>query len=203
MTDHVYPKVTQENLKESALILLSVLSDPTYMQHAPYSNLMSQTIRQEANKFRDLMTQEVEALLASAKEDWLKEMQPPEPESDFDREELLDQQIAETFKDLNEDLDNHSSEYRDNYGILIRLEKTIRSVQTIAEKGSSDTVKMSATTKLMEFQDKQLAVLETLMNLEKAKKIESITRRFFLEIRKFDKLESVADRYLSLIQDID
>ena len=41
------------------------------------------------------------------------------------------------------------------------------------------------------------------MNLEKAQKIEAVTRRFFQEIRKFDKLEDVADRYLKLIQDID
>ena len=55
----------------------------------------------------------------------------------------------------------------------------------------------------MDFQDQQLDILERLMNLEKAQKIESVTRRFFHEIRKYDDLKSIADRYLELLKEID
>ena len=128
------------------------------------------------------------------------EANPPPPEP---TDEEITEDIHKQFKEIADELEDRNGEYRDNFNILVRIEKTIRTIEKIATSGSSDTVKLSATNKLIDFQEDQLKILERLMNLEKAQKIEAVTRRFFQEIRKFDKLEDVADRYLKLIQDID
>ena len=62
---------------------------------------------------------------------------------------------------------------------------------------------ISATNKLIDFQEDQLKILERLMNLEKAQKIEAVTRRFFQEIKKTESLTKIADRYLALLNDLD
>lgn len=95
----------------------------------------------------------------------------------------MTEDIEKQFAELNENIEQRSGEYRDNFRVLVRVERTLRTLEKMANSGSSDTVKMSATTKLMDFQEQQLAILERLMNLEKAQKIESLTRRFFNEIR--------------------
>ena len=73
----------------------------------------------------------------------------------------------------------------------------------MAHGGSSDSVKMSAMGKLMDFQQEQVKVLMSITNIEKAQKIEALTRRFFQEIRKNTDLGKVADRYLTMLNDLD
>lgn len=115
-----------------------------------------------------------------------------------------DQELAEKqFESLSVDLQDRSKAYRDEYGILIRLELLIRSVERIANRSNSDSSKLSASSKLMEYQEKQVEILERLLNLEKTAKIEKITRRFFLELKKHPDLKVVADRYLTLLNDIE
>lgn len=200
MAEIDYPKVTQENMLSASQILIGALSDPEFLQKAPYSNLMLKTINQQVLAIDALVdarvNAQVERVLA-AKE---AESNPP-PHEPTDEEITAD--IHKQFKEIADELENRNGEYRDNFNILVRIEKTIRTIEEIATSGSSDTVKLSATNKLIDFQEDQLKILERLMNLEKAQKIEAVTRRFFQEIRKFDKLEDVADRYLKLIQDID
>lgn len=185
-----YPKITQEALTDAAKVILSALKNPQYITGAPYSSLMVKTINEVVANFRS----EIQSGLISS----------TTPQSgDSEAEALLAADIEKQFATLNENLDQRSSDYQDNYRLLVRVERTIRSLEKIATSGSSDTVKMSATAKLMDFQDQQLDILERLMNLEKAQKIESVTRRFFHEIRKYDDLKSIADRYLELLKEID
>ena len=200
MAEIDYPKVTQENMLSASQILIGALSDPEFLQKAPYSNLMLKTINQQVLAIDALVDARVNAQMErvlAAKE---AESNPP-PHEPTDEEITVD--IHKQFKEIADELEDRNGEYRDNFNILVRIEKTIRTIEKIATSGSSDTVKLSATNKLIDFQEDQLKILERLMNLEKAQKIEAVTRRFFQEIRKFDKLEDVADRYLKLIQDID
>ena len=85
----------------------------------------------------------------------------------------------------------------------VRLEKIIRGMERMAHGGSSDSVKMSAMAKLMDFQQEQVKILLAITNIEKAQKIEALTRRFFQEIRKTGNLDKVADRYLAMLNDLD
>lgn len=200
MAEIDYPKVTQENMLSASQIILGALSDPEFLQKAPYSNLMLKTINQQVLAIDALVDARVNAQMErvlAAKE---AEANPPPPEP---TDEEITEDIHKQFKEIADELEDRNGEYRDNFNILVRIEKTIRTIEKIATSGSSDTVKLSATNKLIDFQEDQLKILERLMNLEKAQKIEAVTRRFFQEIRKFDKLEDVADRYLKLIQDID
>lgn len=200
MAEIDYPKVTQENMLSASQILIGALSDPEFLQKAPYSNLMLKTINQQVLAIDALVDTRVNAQMErvlAAKE---AEANPPAGEP---TDEEITEDIHKQFKEISDELENRNGEYRDNFNILVRIEKTIRTIEKIATSGSSDTVKLSATNKLIDFQEDQLKILERLMNLEKAQKIEAVTRRFFQEIRKFDKLEDVADRYLKLIQDID
>lgn len=114
-----------------------------------------------------------------------------------------DESIKEAFSSLSENLDSRSTEYRDRFGILIRLEKMIRSIERIAEKGGTDNSRLSATAKLMEYQGQQMDMLERLLNMDKVNQIEKITRKFFLELRKHPDLAVVSDRYLTLLNDIE
>lgn len=200
MAEIDYPKVTQENMLSASQIILGALSDPEFLQKAPYSNLMLKTINQQVLAIDALVDARVNAQMErvlAAKE---AEANPPPPEP---TDEEITEDIHKQFKEIADELEDRNGEYRDNFNILVRIEKTIRTIEKIATSGSTDTVKLSATNKLIDFQEDQLKILERLMNLEKAQKIEAVTRRFFQEIRKFDKLEDVADRYLKLIQDID
>lgn len=200
MAEIDYPKVTQENMLSASQIILGALSDPEFLQKAPYSNLMLKTINQQVLAIDALVDARVNAQMErvlAAKE---AEANPTPPEP---TDEEITEDIHKQFKEIADELEDRNGEYRDNFNILVRIEKTIRTIEKIATSGSSDTVKLSATNKLIDFQEDQLKILERLMNLEKAQKIEAVTRRFFQEIRKFDKLEDVADRYLKLIQDID
>ena len=117
--------------------------------------------------------------------------------------DLENADIKRQFSDLNEAIETRSEEYRDRYGILVRLEKIVRNMERMSTKGSSDTVKMSAMTKFLDFQQEQVDVLLKLTNVEKAQKIEAITRRFFQEIKKTESLTKIADRYLALLNDLD
>ena len=47
MAEIDYPKVTQENMLSASQILIGALSDPEFLQKAPYSNLMLKTINQQ------------------------------------------------------------------------------------------------------------------------------------------------------------
>ena len=55
----------------------------------------------------------------------------------------------------------------------------------------------------MDFQQEQVKILLAITNIEKAQKIEALTRRFFQEIRKTGNLDKVADRYLAMLNDLD
>lgn len=116
---------------------------------------------------------------------------------------LENEQINQLYEPLAENIDSRSAEYRDNFGILKRLEKMIRGVERIASTGSTDTARLTATTKLMEYQEKQLSVMERLLNINKSDQIERVTRRFFMELKKHPDLKVVAERYMSLLDAID
>ena len=121
-------------------------------------------------------------------------------------EQLLEDEnieIERMYSSLAENLSSRTPEYRDNFGVLVRLEKIIRSVERISQRGATDASKLNATAKLMDYQEKQLGVLERLMNVQKSGQIEKITRKFFMELRKHPDLKVVAERYLALLNNID
>lgn len=184
-----YPKVTQEALEASIVVLLGNMQNPNYLKDSPYSALMQGKIKTLTDKFRNEL--ETGTLDTTGN-----------PDGGVDPD-LESADIKRQFADLNEAIESRSEEYRDRYGILVRLEKIVRNMERMATKGSSDTVKMSAMTKFLDFQQEQVDVLLKLTNVEKAQKIEAITRRFFQEIKKTDALQKIADRYLALLNDLD
>lgn len=184
-----YPKITQEALEASIIVLLGNMQNADYLKDSPYSALMQGKIKTITDKFRD----ELEQGNLNTTGD---------PKGDVN-EDVENAHIKQQFSDLNEAIESRSEEYRDRYGILVRLEKIIRSMERMSQKGSSDTVKMSAMTKFLDFQQEQVDVLLKLTNVEKAQKIEALTRRFFQEIKKTESLEKLADRYLTLLNDLD
>lgn len=188
MSNSEYPKITQEALQDAAKVILASLKNPEYLKSAPYSSLMLKVIQKVVDDF----SAEIKEGAISSTGD-----------NTADAEANIIADIEKQFAQLGENLDQRSGEYQDSFRILVRVEKTLRTLEKMANSGSSDSVKMSATTKLMDFQEQQLSILERLMNLEKAQKIESLTRRFFNEIRKYSDLQSIADRYLELLKNID
>lgn len=184
-----YPKITQEALEASIIVLLGNMQSTNYLKDSPYSALMQGKIKAVTDKFRNEL--ETGSLDTTGKADGSVD---PDLENDS---------INRQYADLNEAIESRSEDYRDRYGILVRLEKIVRNMERMATKGSSDTVKMSAMTKFLDFQQEQVDVLLKLTNVEKAQKIEAITRRFFQEIRKTDSLQKIADRYLALLNDLD
>lgn len=184
-----YPKITQEALDASIIVLLGNMQNPNYLKDSPYSALMQSKIKTVTDDFRKRLEEGVLDTTGDAGGD-----------VDEDKENA---DIKRQFTDLNDAIETRSEEYRDRYGVLVRLEKIIRSMERMSQKGSSDTVKMSAMTKFLDFQQEQVDVLLKLTNVEKAQKIEAITRRFFQEIKKTDALQKIADRYLALLNDLD
>ena len=180
-----YPKITQEALEASAEILLNCLLKPNYLKEAPYSSLMIAKIEDIQEEFEKNIRE------GSFSVSVLKEGVN------------VDADIAERFSEINSGIETRHSEYQDKYGIVVRLEKIILNMETLATKGSSDTVKMTAMTKFMDFQQEQIKILTQLTNVAKAQKIESLTRRFFQEIRKSDQLKNVVDRYINLLNSLD
>ena len=188
MSNSEYPKITQEALQDAAKVILASLKNPEYLKGAPYSSLMLKVIQKVVDDF----SAEIKEGAISSTGD-----------NNSDAEANIIADIEKQFAQLGENLDQRSGGYQDSFRILVRVEKTLRTLEKMANSGSSDSVKMSATTKLMDFQEQQLSILERLMNLEKSQKIESLTRRFFNEIRKYSDLQSIADRYLELLKNID
>lgn len=185
-----HPKITQEALDAAATLILGCLSDNNYLKEAPYSSLMVSKINEVTDKFRNgVISGKFEAAAS-----------PDNTSVDNSKENA---EIEKQFADLNADIEKRSSEYRDNYGILVRLEKIVRSMERMATNGSTDSVKMSAMSKFLDFQQQEMEILLQLTNIAKAQKIESITRRFFQEIKKYPDLEKIADRYLNLLNDMD
>lgn len=193
-----YPKLTQEVLQDSIYVVMQNLSDKDFLKESPYSALMKNKIVEMGDKvkkdFEKLTEKEPEQ-----KKETLKEEQ--ERLNKLDQEE--NDSIAAQYGEFGDDLESKNEEYKENYGILIRLEKTIRSMERMTTKGSSDTVKMSAMTKLIDLQQDQVDVLSKIANIQKAQKIESLTRKFFQEIRKTDYLQKIADRYLETLNELD
>lgn len=184
-----YPKVTQEALEASIVVLLGNMQNANYLKDSPYSALMQGKIKTLTENFRSQL--EVGNLDTTGN-----------PDGGVNQE-LENADIKKQFATLNEAIETRSEEYRDRYGILVRLEKIVRNMERMSTKGSSDTVKMSAMTKFLDFQKEQIDVLLKLTNVEKAQKIEAITRRFFQEIKKTESLQKIADRYLALLNDLD
>ena len=192
MTDK-YPKVTQEGLEAAVTILLGNMQEAKYLDGAPYSSLMIKKIDEVTTRFKNsLENGSLNTYTQNPSKAW-------SPEDD----QIENEDIEKRFSNLNEDLENRSGSYRDDYGVIVRLEKIIRGMERMAHGGSSDSVKMSAMGKLMDFQQEQVKVLMSITNIEKAQKIEAITRRFFQEIRKNTDLGKVADRYLTMLNDLD
>lgn len=193
-----YPKLTQEVLQDSIYVVMENLSDKDFLKESPYSALMKNKIVEMGEKvkkdFEKLTEKEPEQ-----KKETLKEEQ--ERLNKLDQEE--NESIAAQYSEFGDDLESKNEEYKENYGILIRLEKTIRSMERMTTKGSSDTVKMSAMTKLIDLQQEQVDVLSKIANIQKAQKIESLTRRFFQEIKKTDYLQKIATRYLETLNELD
>ena len=192
MTDK-YPKVTQEGLEAAVTVLLGNMQEAKYLDGAPYSSLMIKKIAELTTRFKNsLENGSLNTYTQNPSKAW-------SPEDDS----IENEDIEKRFTSLNEDLENRSGSYQDDYGVLVRLEKIIRGMERMAHGGSSDSVKMSAMAKLMDFQQEQVKVLMSITNIEKAQKIEALTRRFFQEIRKNTDLGKVADRYLTMLNDLD
>lgn len=121
-------------------------------------------------------------------------------EAEAAREEA---EIQAAFATISEGIEERSQEYRDQFGILIRMERLIRSVTKIADTSTTDSSRLSAVSKAMDYQDKQMVVLQQLLNIEKVDKIEKTTRKFFTELRKHPDLNVIAERYLTLLDNIE
>lgn len=196
MSDKVYPKITQEGLESSVSILINHLSNPTWLKEAPYSTLMIKKIEEQSA----LLLKNIQSgLLDTTSEKDSKEVEPILEET----EKLLVESIKDQFGNLNENLEDKPENYKENYGIVVRLEKIIRTLERLIHKGSSDTVKMTAMGKLIDYQQEQMSILNQLSNIEKMQKIESLTKRFFLELKKSENLEKIADRYLKILSELD
>lgn len=194
-----YPKLTQEALEDSINVIMSNITDPDYLKGSTYSALMknkistlSEKVKVDFDKLNVEKIPEAKKLTKEEEEKQLKEIEDAENES-------IDIQFG-TFKN---DLKNKNAQYKEQFGILIRMEKTIRSMERLVSNGSSDTVKISAMTKLMDLQDDQAEILNKLANVEKSQKIETLTRNFFQEVKGTKHLEKLGDTYLKLLNDLD
>ena len=69
--------------------------------------------------------------------------------------------------------------------------------------GGTDSVKLQASTRFMDLQEKQLQLLERLANISRVTKIEALTKRFFNELKKHPDMRVIAERYLTLLEELD
>lgn len=188
-----YPKITQEQMEACTSVLLNTLTNPEYLNKATYSALMVDKIKSLAKKF----TNHFDGLDNSQ----IGAISGAKTQEQFEADLTAD--IEAQFSELSENIDLKSEDYQDRFRILVRMERLIRSMESLSKTSKSDQTKLSAATKLMDYQEKQMTILEQLMNLEKAQRIESLTRRFFMEIAKYKDLEKIANRYLELLNQLD
>lgn len=194
MTVPTYPKVSQEMIKDVMHVIMNTMANTSYLENSTYSHLMRETISNEVKSLKFALAQGKIGLSTTPA--------PPEktPE-EADRE--LTEEIHKQFKDFSEDLHKRPVEFRDEYGILVRLEKTIRGVELLMNKGGTDSVKLQASTRFMDLQDKQMDMLERLANISRVTKIEALTKRFFNELKKHPDMKIIAERYLALLEEMD
>lgn len=185
-----YPKISQEQLEAACSLILNTTKDSTYLLNAPYSALMLKKIKDLAEKFEKELGNNSTPMSTTGK-----------TQEEIDQEITAD--INKQFSVIGENIESKSEEHQDRFRILVRIERVIRNLETLAKTSKSDQTKLSATTKLMEQQEEQLKILERLMNLEKAQRIENLTRRFFIEISKTEKLKEIGGRYLKLLNELD
>ena len=196
MTTPTYPKVSQEMIKDVMHIILNTMANASYLENSNYSHLMREVINGEVKSIKFALAQgKIGVSTATAAN--APQKTPEETEAE------LNEEIARQFKDFSEDLDKRSPEFRDEYGILVRLEKTIRSVEKLMNSGGTDSVKLQASTRFMDLQEKQLQLLERLANISRVPKIEALTKRFFNELKKHPDMHVIAERYLTLLEELD
>lgn len=204
LPNSTYSVLMQKKIQEQSAILLNLMAKGKFST----TNDPENTSTEETPKdhFGETLTLSEKRRLEKEELQLNEERQKQQAEEIRQRKELIElekeeREIKAAFSSLAENMDDRSSEYKEHFGIVIRLEKQIRSVEKIATKGSTDSVKLTAATKLMEYQEKQLDAIERLLNVEKVNKIESLTRKFFYELKNHPDLKIVADRYLSLLTD--
>lgn len=196
MTTPTYPKVSQEMIKDVMHIILNTMANASYLENSNYSHLMREVINGEVKSIKFALAQGKIGVSTTTAAN-APQKTPEETEAE------LNEEIARQFKDFSEDLDKRSPEFRDEYGILVRLEKTIRSVEKLMNSGGTDSVKLQASTRFMDLQEKQLQLLERLANISRVTKIEALTKRFFNELKKHPDMHVIAERYLTLLEELD
>lgn len=197
MITPTYPKVSQEMIKDVMHIILNTMANASYLENSNYSHLMREVINGEVKSLRFALAQGKIGISTATAPTSAPQKSPEETEAE------LNEEIARQFKDFSEDLDKRSPEFRDEYGILVRLEKTIRSVEKLMNSGGTDSVKLQASTRFMDLQEKQLELLERLANISRVTKIEALTKRFFNELKKHPDMRVIAERYLTLLEELD
>lgn len=205
MAAPIYPKLSQEMVKDVVHILTSAMANDSYLESSPYSQIMRNTLREETTKMLNSLTQGVIGSFSNSNVDVASANVEVAPvvKSAEEIDQELTEEIDEQFSEVSDGLENRSNTYKDDFGILIRLERAIRAIERLMKSGGTDSVKLTAVTRFMDLQDKQIDVLERLMNISKVKNIENVTKRFFLELKKHPDLSIVASRYLELIEGLD
>ena len=118
MSNSEYPKITQEALQDAAKIILASLKNPEYLKGAPYSSLMLKVIQKVVDDF----SAEIKEGAISSTGD-----------NNSDAEANIIADIEKQFAQLGENLDQRSGEYQDSFRILVRVEKTLRTMPGVTE----------------------------------------------------------------------
>lgn len=192
MTTIAYPKVSQEMIRDVLHVVKSAMANSSYVDNSPYSHLM-----------RDVINREVKSLMFAVAQGKIGSStgEPKDPNltaHEAEEKELDD--IEKQFSSLSADLDKRSTAYKDDFGILLRMEKAIRGVERLMSNGGTDSVKLQASTRFMDLQEKQIELLERLANISRVTNIEAMTKRFFNELKKHPDMTVIANRYLELLE---
>lgn len=194
MTLPSYPKVSQEMIRDVMHVIKESMANTSYIENSPYSHLMRDVISREV---KDISFAFARGKVGSGTHAPGASSKTPEQ---IDAE--LTSEIKKQFTAFSTDLENRTDDFRDDFGILVRLEKTIRSVEKLMNSGATDSVKLQASTRFMDLQEKQLDLLERLANISRVTKIEAMTKRFFNELKKHPDMKIIAERYLTLLEEM-
>lgn len=97
---------------------------------------------------------------------------------------------------------NLSEEAKDYFGTLKNIETSMRNLKNLEKSSSQDSVKMTASLKLMDMEKEKITLLEKLKGIGKVEKIEGLTRQFFRELTNTPELKTIAERYLKLLDEV-
>lgn len=97
---------------------------------------------------------------------------------------------------------NLSEEGKDYFGSLKTIENSMVNLRKLEKSSSQDSVKMTASLKLMEMEKDKITLLEKLKGIDKVEKIEGLTRQFFRELSNTPEIKEIATRYLKLLDEV-